>query len=361
LVEQGTFKNRFMTLTLTIQQRPLGPGFPTFIIAEAGVNHNGDEALAKKLIVAAKACGADCVKFQTFRAESIVRQDSPKAAYQLKTTDPDESQLAMLRKLELPRESYPELIRTCQQEGIFFLSTPYSLEDIDFLDSLGIPAFKVASGQTVEPQFLEFMARKGKPILLSTGMCSLAEVGDALETIRQAGNQQIIVLQCTTNYPSTLEDANLRAMQTMARAFDVLVGFSDHTQSLTAATLAIGLGASVIERHFTLDKNLPGPDQSSSSDPEEFSRLVLQVREAEKCLGSRLKRPTPAEIENARGMRRSIVASRLIKIGEVLSLDNLTMKRPADGLPGSCLKYLLGRRAAMDIAMDTSIDLGMLE
>lgn len=347
------------TRGIDIHNIPIGPDFSTFIIAEAGVNHNGDLDLAKKLIFAAKACGADCVKFQTFRADHIVRADAPKAPYQLRTTALRESQLEMLRKLELPREAYRELIHACEQAGILFLSTPYDLEDIDFLDSLGVPAFKVASGQVVEPHFLTAMALKGKPILLSTGMCTLAEAGGAVEVIRQAGNDQIVVLQCTTNYPCALEDVNLLAMETMAQAFGVLVGFSDHTQTSTAATLAVGLGACVIERHFTLDKGLPGPDHSSSSNPEEFRQLVIQIREAEKCLGSAVKRPTQAERENAQGMRRSIVASRPIKVGEVLSLSNLTMKRPYDGLPQSCLKYLLGRKAIVDILMDAPIDLGM--
>jgi N,N'-diacetyllegionaminate synthase len=345
---------------IDIHNIPIGPNFLTFIIAEAGVNHNGDLDLAKQLIFAAKACGADCVKFQTFRADHIVRADAPKAAYQLRTTNPRESQLDMLRRIELPREVYPELLQACQQAGILFLATPYDPEDIDFLDSLGVPAFKVASGQAVEPNFLTAMALKGKPILLSTGMCTLAEVGEAVDVIRRAGNDQIVVLQCTTNYPCALEDVNLRAMETMAQAFGVPVGFSDHTPTLTAATLAVGLGACVIERHFTLDKGLPGPDHSSSSNPEEFRQLVIQIREAEKCLGSAMKRPTQAEIENAKGMRRSIVASRFIKAGEVLSLGNLTMKRPYDGLPQSCLKYLLGRKAIVDIPMDTPIDLGMV-
>jgi N-acetylneuraminate synthase/N,N'-diacetyllegionaminate synthase len=354
------FSKTHAASAISIHGRPLGPDFPTFIIAEAGVNHNGDPSLAKKLVFAAKACGADCVKFQTFKADHIVRADAPKASYQLRTTDVQESQLEMLRRLELPREVYPELIEACQQAGILFLSTPYDIEDIDFLDSLGVSAFKVASGQAVEPNFLTAIAQKGKPIILSTGMCTLAEAGEAVEIIRRARNDQIIVLQCTTNYPCDLEDVNLRAIQTMAQAFGVLAGFSDHTQTLTAATLAVGLGACIIERHFTLDENLPGPDHSSSSNPKEFRQLVNQIREAEKCLGSAKKRPTPAEIDNAQGMRRSIVASRFIKIGEVFSLNNLTMKRPYDGLPGSCLRYILGRKATIDIPKDVPIDWAMM-
>ena len=346
---------------ITIQNKTISSGDATFIIAEAGVNHNGDVRIAKKLVREAKICGADCVKFQTFQADRIVTDTSPKAAYQLKTTDPNESQMNMLRKLELPESAYNELIQLCEDVGIIFLSTPYGIEDIDFLDVLGVSAFKVASGQAAEPHFLEHMARKGKPVFLSTGMCTLAEADEAVRIIRDAGNDQIVVFQCTTNYPSALEDVNLRAMQTMASAMDVLAGYSDHTQSLIPATLAVGLGACVIERHFTLDKTLPGPDHANSSDPQEFSQLVRQIREAEKCLGSRIKIPSSAEIQNAEGMRRSIVAKKNIRSGEMLTLDNITLKRPATGLPGKFIKLVLNRRAVKEIDVDTMIDIGMIE
>ena len=332
-----------------------------FIIAEAGVNHNGDINLAKKMVREAKACGADCVKFQTFKAERIVTNISPKAAYQLKTTNPAESQLEMLEKLELSQEDYCELVRTCREEDIIFLSTPYNIEDVDFLDDLGVQAFKVASGQAVEPIFLEYMARKNKPVLLSTGMCTLAEVDEAVRTIRDNGNDKLILFQCTTNYPSAIQDTNLRAMITMRNAFDVLVGYSDHTEGLTAAIVAATLGASVIERHFTLDKSLPGPDQSSSSDPLEFTQLVRNIREAEKCLGSAVKTPSSAEVINAAAMRRSIVASQDITAGSVFSLENLTLKRPAAGLMGNQLADILGRKAATDIRAETCIDFGMVQ
>ncbi len=348
-------------ITIHLNSRTIGKHQTIFIIAEAGVNHNGDVELARKLIHSAKQCGADCIKFQTFAAERIATSRASKAQYQLHTTDPNESQIDMLKNLELPESAYPELIDLCEQLDISFLSTPYNIEDIDLLDNLGIKAFKVASGQAVEHDFLEYIARKGKPIILSSGMCTLAEVDEAIRTIRAAGNDQIVVLQCTTNYPSAIEDCNLRAMQTMGRAFNVPVGYSDHTRSLTAAVVAVGLGASVIEKHFTLDKTLPGPDQSSSSDPAEFAMMVKQVREAEKCLGSSIKQPSAIEVQNAVGMRRSIVAKLPIKAGEKFTTENLTLKRPGTGFLGNHMQLVMGRTAAKDIEADTIICLEMIQ
>jgi N-acetylneuraminate synthase/N,N'-diacetyllegionaminate synthase len=230
-----------------------------YIIAEAGVNHNGDFLLAKKLVDAAMAAGADCVKFQTFIAIHAVTVNAPKANYQLEVTDRSESQLEMLKKLELSYEEHREISKYCAQRGIDYLSTPYSFSDISFLESIGVQAYKVASGQVVEPLFLEAVARTGKTILLSTGMATLGEVDEAVRTIHSAGNKNIILLQCTTNYPSNLEDANLRAIPTMAAAFGTTMGYSDHTQSDTACLVAIGLNARVIEKHLTLDKTMPDP------------------------------------------------------------------------------------------------------
>jgi len=347
--------------TITIENRKIGPGYPALIIAEAGVNHNGDYHVARKMVTEAKNCGADCIKFQTFRAEEIVTRDSPKAPYQLKTTSPRESQLDMLHKLELSERRQEELMGLCKENGLIFLSTPCTPSDVDFLDRAGVSAFKVASSQAVDTIFLEHMARKGKPILLSTGMCTLAEVDEAVRAIREAGNDQIIVLQCTTNYPSRLEDANLRAMVAMGRALDVLTGYSDHTPSLAPSVVAVGLGACVIERHFTLDKKLPGPDQLSSSEPREFSQLTAMIREAEKSLGSGIKAPSSEEMKNAAVMRRSIVARRDIAEGEILTLDNLCVKRPEIGLPSSFLKFVLGKKARQHIPNETFVDIEMIQ
>ena len=344
-----------MNKTLCIEQKNIGPGHPVFIIAEAGVNHNGDIELAKQLVSKAKECGADCIKFQTFKAERVVTEDAPKASYQLKTTDEQESQIEMLRKLEMPPASYKEIIEHCRVQDIIFLSTPYNVEDVDFLDELGVPAFKLASIHITEHYFIQYVAKKGKPIILSTGMATLGEVDEAVRTLRETGNDQFILLQCTTNYPSRLEDANLLAMTTMCDAFDVLVGYSDHTQDDTACISSVALGAKVIEKHFTLDKALPGPDQSSSADPLEFMRLVINIRNAEKVLGSAIKKPCEIEKRNAIGMRRSIVAKKNISKGAVISAEMLTFKRPATGLAPRFFLDVVGHKARRNILVDALI------
>lgn len=323
----------------------VGNNNPVFIIAEAGVNHNGDINQAKKLIRQAKKIGANCIKFQTFKAERVVTQQAPKANYQLKTTNPQESQLDMLRKLELSPIAYQELVALCQKEDILIFSTPYNREDVDFLDELGVPAFKLASIHLVEPYFLQYVAAKNKPMIISTGMATLAEVDEAIRAIKSTGNTQIIVLQCTTNYPSKLEDANLKAMQTMQNAFNVLVGYSDHTQSNTACIASVAMGACVIEKHFTLDKSLAGPDHSSSADPAEFEMLIKDIREAEMVLGSAIKEPCEVEKINAVGMRRSIVAKCDILAGDTITEDMLTFKRPASGIKPAFFADIVGRIA----------------
>ena len=328
---------------------------PPYIIAEAGVNHNGDLAMAMELVRQAKICGADCVKFQTFKAERLVTKEAPKAEYQLKTTDAKESQIDMLKKLEMAEESYREILQCCQKNEIIFLSTPYNVEDVDFLDSLGVPAFKLASISAAEPWFAAYTAKKGKPVILSTGMATIGEVDETVRAIKETGNEQLILLQCTTNYPSSHEDANMLAMQTIQKAFGLQIGYSDHTQDDTACIVSVALGAKVIEKHFTLDKTLPGPDQSSSYDPEEFSRLVVSIRNAEKVLGSARKEPCEIEKINAEGMRRSIVAKMVIKRGSLLTNDMLTFKRPGNGLPPRLLKFLIGRKARNEINVNSMI------
>lgn len=333
----------------------IGTHQPVFIIAEAGINHNGNLELAKQLIQAAKSCGADCVKFQTFKAERVVTEEAPKAEYQLKTTDPKESQVEMLKRLELNRDAYKELIALSREYDIMFLSTPYNIEDVDLLDELGVSAFKLASICIPEHYFLQYVARKGKPMIVSTGMATLAEVDDAVRAIRETGNDQLIVLQCTTNYPSRLEDANLKAMKTMQNAFDVLVGYSDHTQDDTACIASVALGAALIEKHFTMDKTLPGPDQSSSADPEEFSRMVKNIRNVEKVLGSARKEPCRIEKINAKGMRRSIVAKINIEAGDTIGNQSITFKRPATGICPVYLDKVIGKKAKWKINEDTII------
>jgi len=333
----------------------------TLLIAEAGVNHNGDIRLAQELVHAAKEAGADCIKFQTFRADRLVTRAAPKAAYQRDTTDPGQSQLEMLQSLELSNDHYQQLAHLCGQQQIVFLSTPYDREGIDLLESLHVPAYKIASGQAVEPMFLEYVAQKGKPVLLSTGMCTMDEVARAVRCIRAAGNEQVVVLQCTTSYPSPIAQANLRAMVAMRDALGVLVGYSDHTPNLTTAAVAVGLGACVIERHFTLDRSLPGPDQSSSSDPQEFASLARIVREAEQSLGSSVKSPTEAEQSNMDAVRRGVVAKTFIPAGTVLGMQHLTLKRPMSQYHGEDLPKILGRQTVRDIDTDTPITPEMIQ
>lgn len=339
----------------------VGNKSPAFIIAEVGVNHNGDLNLAKDLIYKAAECGANCVKFQTFKAERVVLADAPKAHYQLKTTDAGESQLQMLKKLELDRAFYEEVIDCCDRAGVFFMSTPYNEEDLEFLEDLQVKAYKLASIHAAEPSFAAQVASTGKPVILSTGMATLAEIDQTLRAIWATSNDQVVLLQCTTNYPSLPEDANLLAMKSMADVFDVIVGYSDHTVEDVACVASIALGAKVIEKHFTLDKSLPGPDHTSSSEPEEFAKLVGKIRLTEVCLGSGYKQPSDIEIKNALGMRRSIVAKHDIAEGTDLKMEHFTFKRPGTGLRPSSLEQIIGRKIRRNIAADQLVDWSDIE
>jgi N-acetylneuraminate synthase/N,N'-diacetyllegionaminate synthase len=336
-----------------LAERKIGPGQPCFVIAEAGVNHNGDLAMAQELVRQAQKAGADCIKFQTFKAERVAAGMAPKAAYQLRSTNPAESQFAMLRKLELSESDHRALLEQCHREGIVFLSTPYSIEDAELLHALDVPGFKIASGQVIELPFLAALARFNRPVILSTGMATLAEVTEAVTTLRQHGNTQLIVLQCTTNYPSRLADTNLRAMATIAHATGAFTGYSDHTEGITACLAAIALGACVIEKHFTLDRNLPGPDHRCSSEPTELSALVRGIREVEITLGDGVKRPTEAELANVTGVRRSIAASRDLPAGHVLGERDLQFLRPATGLPPCDWDRVVGRRTRIALSPGT--------
>jgi N,N'-diacetyllegionaminate synthase len=337
-----------------INGRRIGPGNPCFVIAEAGVNHNGDLAVALELVRRAAECGADAVKFQTFRAERVATAGARKAAYQLANTKPGESQIDMLKALELSEEVHVELIDACNAAGIIFLSTPYNVEDIEMLDRLGVPAFKIASGQIVELAFLDEIRRTGRPALLSTGMASLGEVERAISVF---GDQRdrLVVLQCTTNYPSPVRDANLRAMLTMRDAFGVSVGYSDHTAGMSAAIASVALGACVVEKHFTLGRSMPGPDHSSSAEPAEFAELVRSIRDVEAALGTPMKRPTDSELLNRPQMRRSIVARVAIPAGSVLNDSMVTFKRPGTGISPAKLSDVVGRSALVPIAADEFI------
>ena len=325
---------------------------PCYIIAEAGVNHNGQLDLALELVRKAKATGADCVKFQTFKAAAVVTQNAPKANYQLEVTDRQESQLAMLEKLELDLGDYHQIIALCKELDIQFLSTPYNFADADFLNDLGVDAFKIASGQLVELPFLEYVAKLGKPMIISSGMATLAEVYEGVETILNTGNQDLVLLQCTTNYPSKIEDTNLHAMNSMGEALNVLTGYSDHVANNYACFAAVALGACVIEKHFTLDREMPGPDHSCSLDPKGFTELVQGIRQTELALGTAVKKPSAAEIANTVGMRRSIVLTRNLSKGTILQASDLAFKRPATGIAPKRFHELIGKTLTTDLPAD---------
>ena len=333
----------------------------TYIIAEAGVNHNGNLDLAIKLIDKAKEAGADCIKFQTFKTESLILKTAPKADYQLKTTDAEESQFNMLKKLELSYENFSYLNQYCKKIKIDFMSTPYSFEDIDFLNNLGVNSFKIASGQLTEIPFLKYVAKTNKKIILSTGMSDLSQIYNATEVIKANSNGKLIVLQCTTNYPSNIEDSNLNCMRTIREACEVEVGYSDHVIGNHACFAAVALGATVIEKHFTLDKSMPGPDHSCSSNPEELKDLIYGIREIEKSLGSKSKKPTKIEIINAKGMKRSLVTKVNIKKGEKITVEHITFKRPSGGLDVNYYDLILNKTTKTDILKDTQLNFDMIK
>ncbi|MBK0382080.1 N-acetylneuraminate synthase [Pedobacter sp. SD-b] len=330
---------------------------PTYIIAEIGVNHNGDLRIAINSIKAAKEAGAQCVKFQTFKASQIVTQTSPKANYQLKVTSKEETQYEMLKKLELSLTDYHTLLEVCQNENVDFLSTPYNKEDVDFLENINVSMYKIASGQLTELPFIKYVANTQKKIYLSTGMGNMANVFNAVETIRATGNQKICVLQCTTNYPSLIGDANLHAMLSMQNACKVDIGYSDHVPENYACYAAVALGAKVIEKHFTLDKNMQGPDHSSSLEPSEFKELVYGVRQIELSLGDGIKRPTAAEHANSFGMKRSLVVLQDLKAGSILEEKLIGFKRPFNGLDTSYLDLVIGKSIKQKMVKDQPIQL----
>lgn len=346
---------------MQIENFTIGPSHQVFVVAEAGVNHNGNLQAAKQLVRAAKAAGAQAVKFQTFSAEALVTSDAPKADYQIENTDAGESQLQMLKNLELGESDFRELADFCRREGIVFLSTPYGARDIRLLAKWKVPAIKVASALTVEPHFLKEAASLGVPLIVSTGMMSLAEVAVAAETLSEVARDRFVLLQCVTNYPATVGSSNLRAMQVMATAFQCPVGFSDHTETMLAGTLAVGMGACVLERHLTLDRSAEGPDHRASSNPEEFAQYVQAIRAAESALGDGFKCPAAEEIRNLIKMRRSIVAAREIEPGRTLTEEDLTCKRPGTGIPPKDWDKIIGLRVKQPVSKDTILRWSMLD
>ena len=329
------------------------------IIAEAGVNHNGSLETAKQLVDVASEAGADMVKFQTFSADRLVTISANKAEYQNQTTGASESQHAMIRKLELSREMHEDIIAYCKQCNIEFFSTGFDTQSIDMLVDLGLEQFKIPSGEITNLPYLRHIGKFGKPVILSTGMAILGEIEAALDVLETSGTQRknITVLHCNTEYPTPMEDVNLKAMLAIRDAFGVKIGYSDHTLGTEVSVAAVAMGATVIEKHFTLDRNLPGPDHKASLEPEELKAMVQAIRNIKKALGNGIKRPSPIETKNKAIVRKSLVAANAIKAGECFNEFNLTVKRPGTGLSPMSWDEVLGRTAIRDFAPDELIEL----
>ena len=330
----------------------------TLIIAEAGVNHNGDIELAKQLIDVAADAGADCVKFQTFSADRLVTKSADKAEYQKQSSDSSESQYAMLKRLELSVGMHLELIEHCERRSIKFLSTGFDIQSVDLLIGLGLGLIKIPSGEITNLPFLRYVGSLGLPVILSSGMSTMKEIGDALSILEQTGlrRDETTVLHCTTEYPTPMDEVNLRAMSSIRKTLGVAVGYSDHTVGIEVSIAAVALGASVIEKHFTLDRTLPGPDHKASLEPNELIAMVKAIRNVEVALGSDVKEPTIGEIKNIQVARKSILAGRKIEVGEILSASNLVVKRPGDGVSPMHWDHLIGQIASRDYLPDEMID-----
>lgn len=328
-----------------------------FIIAEAGVNHNGNIELAKKLIDKASEAGADAVKFQSFKAEKLVTKYAQKAEYQEITTGKEENQFEMIKKLELDYEKHQELINYCNSKGIMFLSSPFDLESIDLLNELGLKIFKIPSGEITNLPYLRKIGRLNKKVILSSGMSTLGDIEKALEILRNNGSTDITVLHCNTEYPTPITDVNLLAMNTIKEAFKVEVGYSDHTLGIEISIAAVALGATVIEKHFTLDKAMEGPDHKASLEPEELKEMVRCIRNIELALGDGIKKITESEKKNVNITRKSIVASKDIKKGEIFTEANLAIKRPGDGICPMKWDEIIGRTANRDYKEDELIEI----
>lgn len=329
------------------------------IIAEAGVNHNGNFDLAVKMIHEAKLAGADYVKFQTAVPELVISSIAPKAEYQKETTGSEQSQLEMCKAIHLPLSAYAQLKKICDTEGIGFMSTPFDLVSIDTLEPLDMDYYKIPSGEITNLPYLRKIASKGRKVIMSTGMCELDEIDAALNVLYDGGLQKndIILLHCNTQYPTPYEDVNLKAMQTLRDRFGVAVGYSDHTRGIEVPIAAVALGATVIEKHFTLDCNLPGPDHKASLEPEELKKMVDSIRNIEKAIGTGEKHVTASEQPNIIVARKSIVAAVDIKAGEILSEENITVKRPGNGISPMLWDSVIGTRAVKDFPKDTLITL----
>jgi N,N'-diacetyllegionaminate synthase len=334
-----------------------------YVIAEAGVNHNGSVERALEMIDCAAAAGADAVKFQTFRADQLVSRGAKKAEYQERTTGTSESQLEMVRALELDADAHRLLVEHCRARAVQFLSTPFDVQSVELLVELGVPRFKVPSGEITNPLLLRAVAATGLPLIISTGMCTLDEIAQALSIVAATWGangqallrERVTLLHCTTEYPAPLDEIHLRAMATMAETFALPIGYSDHTEGIAIATAAVALGAVMIEKHFTLDRSLPGPDHKASLEPDELTAMVAAIRAVERALGDAAKAPTPSEQKNLAVARKSLVAACAIRRGERFTPENLTTKRPGDGISAMQYDAWLGRVADRDYEADELI------
>ena len=334
---------------------------PCFIIAEAGVNHNGDINLAYKLIDAAITSGADAIKFQTYKTENLVTRDAQKAAYQKNYTNEDESQFEMLKKLELSENAFINIQKYCKNNNIIFLSSPFDHESIQFLESLEISAYKVPSGEITNSSYLIEIAKKQKPVILSTGMSTLEEVRSAVDIFRKNNNENIVLLHCISNYPADPKDVNLRAMKTLEKTFNLPVGFSDHTSGIEIPLAARALGACIIEKHFTLDNDLEGPDHAASLEPGKFAEMVKGIRKIEMALGNGEKKPTANELTIAKSVRKSLVANKNINAGTVLEKSMIDIKRPGTGLSPDLLEFIVGKEIIVGVEEGTLFNMEMFK
>lgn len=335
-----------MTSPVAIGLRLVGPGHPCFIIAEAGVNHNGDMILARRLIDEAAAAGADAVKFQTFTAEAVISPLAPKAAYQKVTTGAEQSQLDMVRQFELPLSAFRDLADHAAAKGIMFLSTPFDHASVDMLDDIGVPAFKVPSGEVTNLPLMRRIGATGKPVILSSGMSTLGEVETAIDILRGSGCPDIVLLHCTSAYPAAPASVNLRAMDTMAAAFGLPTGYSDHTQGIAVPIAAAARGAVCVEKHFTLDKALPGPDHTASLDPAELAAMITGIRTVELALGDGIKRPQADELDTRAVARRSLFAAKALPAGHRLIESDLIALRPSGGISPMEIDTVVGKTVA---------------
>lgn len=341
---------------IKIGNKTIGEDSPCFFLAEIGPNHNGDIKIARELIDAASDAGADAVKVQTFEAKRYIAANTPKAEYDIKNTGTDEEMLVAQKNYELSQETHLELKAYSESKGITFFSTPHANEwSVDLLEEIGVPAYKIASGEITNTPILEYIAGKKKPVLLSTGASTMEDIERAVKAITGTGNDELIVMHCTSDYPCDIKDTNLNVLATLKKKFDLMIGYSDHTLSNEVACIAVALGAKVIEKHITLDRNMYGPDHKSSIEPHELSLLIQKIREVEVILGSSEKKPTAEEAEVSKIIRKSIVANQDIPGGVNLTKQMLTFKRPGTGIPPYELENVIGKKTTKDIKMDTLI------